>query len=139
MKNDLAVRNDFGMINCISRTLNDRGMTLLEILVAVTVLCVGLLAVVVMFPTSSGNIDHAGKVSKATALAQEKMEEYRNTTFDSITAGSDTPTGFTRNWTVADAGSAPFRLRTVTVIVGWPSTLGRPKSITLQTFIAENK
>jgi prepilin-type N-terminal cleavage/methylation domain-containing protein len=122
-----------------SYVLNDRGMTLLEILVAVTVLCVGLLAVVVMFPTSSSNIDHAGKVSRAASLAQEKIEEFRNTSFDSITAGSDTPTGYTRNWTVADAGSAPFRLRTLTVTVGWPSNLGRPKSVSLQTFIAENK
>jgi prepilin-type N-terminal cleavage/methylation domain-containing protein len=118
---------------------NQRGMTLLEILVAVTVLVVGILAVAIMFPTSSSNIDFGGKTSKATALAQEKIEEMRNTTFTSIAAGNDSPTGYTRAWTVSDAGSYPFRLRTVTVAVSWSSGLGRPNTVTLATFIAENK
>lgn len=118
---------------------NERGMTLLEILVAVTVLCVGLLAVAVMFPTSSSNIDYGGKMSKATALAQEKIEEFRNTSFDSIASGNDAPTGFTRTWSISDAGTTPFRLRTVTVTVSWPSALGRPHNLVLQSFIAENK
>ena len=118
---------------------DDRGMTLLEILVAITVLCVGLLAVAVMFPTSSSNIDYGGKMSKATALAQEKIEEFRNTSFDSIASGNDAPTGFTRTWSISDAGTTPFRLRTVTVTVSWPSALGRPHNVVLQSFIAENK
>jgi prepilin-type N-terminal cleavage/methylation domain-containing protein len=109
---------------------NQRGMTLLEILVAVTVLVVGILAVAIMFPTSSSNIDFGGKTSKATALAQEKIEEMRNTTFTSIAAGNDSPTGYTRAWTVSDAGSYPFRLRTVTVAVSWSSGLGRPNTVT---------
>lgn len=117
---------------------NDHGMTLLEILVAVTVLCVGLLAVIVMFPTSSSNIDYGGKMSKATSLAQGKLEEFRNTSFDSITAGNDSPAGYTRTWTVSDAGAFPFRLKTITVTVSWIA-LGRPNSVTLQTFNAENK
>jgi len=116
---------------------NQRGMTLLEILVAATVVCVGLLAVAVMFPTSSSNIDYGGKVSKATALAQEKVEELRNTSFASLAPGSDSPSGYSRSWALSDSGSAPYRLRTVTVTVGWPSALGRPNSVTLQTLIAE--
>ncbi len=117
---------------------DDQGMTMVEILVAVTVLCVGLLAVAILFPTSSTNIDYGGKMSKGMALAQEKVEEFRNTTFDSITGGGDAPTGYTRTWTVSDTGSAPFRLRTVTVTVSWIA-VGRPDHVVLQTFVAENK
>lgn len=117
---------------------NDQGMTMVEILVAVTVLCVGLLAVAILFPTSSTNIDYGGKMSKGMALAQEKIEEFRNTTFASITAGNDAPTGYTRTWTVSDTGNAPFRLRTVTVTVSWIA-VGRPDHVELQTFVAENK
>jgi prepilin-type N-terminal cleavage/methylation domain-containing protein len=117
---------------------NDQGMTLVEILVAITVLCVGLLAVAILFPRSSTNIDYGGNISQATALAQEKIEELRNTDFNSITGGNDSPTGYTRTWTVADAGSPPFRLRTVTVTVSWAAP-GRPANVVLQTFIAENK
>ena len=115
---------------------NDQGLTLLEILVAVTVLCVGLLAVAVMFPTSSTNIDYGGEMSRATALAQEKIEEFRNTTFASITGGNDAPTGYTRTWTVSEAGSTPFRMRTVTVTVSWTAP-GRPGNVVLQTLIGE--
>jgi prepilin-type N-terminal cleavage/methylation domain-containing protein len=118
--------------------IKDQGLTLLEILVAVTVLCVGVLAVAVMFPTSSGNMDYGGNISQATALAQEKIEESRNLSFDSVTAGNDAPTGYTRIWTVSDSGTAPFRLRTLTVTVSWTAT-GRPGNVVLQTFIAENK
>ena len=118
---------------------NDRGMTLLEILVAITVLCVGLLAVAVMYPTSSTNIDYGGSMSLGTALAQEKIEEFRNLSFDSITAGNDAPTGgYTRTWTVSDAGTAPFRLRTLAVTVSWTAP-GRPANVVIQTFVAENK
>jgi len=124
--------------------LDDQGMTLVEILVAITVLCVGLLGVAILFPTSSTNIDYGGNMSQGTALAQEKIEEFRNTTFASITGGNDAPTGYTRTWTVADAGSAPFRLRTVTVTVSWVVSLpgtapGRPGNVVFQTFVAENK
>ena len=117
---------------------NDQGLTLLEILLAVTVLCVGLLAVALMFPTSSGNINYGGDMSQATALAQEKIEEFRNTTFASITGGNDAPAGYARTWTVSDAGSTPFRLRTVTVTVSWTAP-GRPGNVVLQTFVAENQ
>ena len=116
---------------------NDQGLTLLEILVAVTVLCVGLLAVAVLFPTSSTNIDYGGNMSQGTALAQEKIEEFRNMAFASITGGNDAPTVYTRTWTVSDAGSTPFRLRTVTVTVSWTAP-GRPGNVVLQTIIAEN-
>jgi prepilin-type N-terminal cleavage/methylation domain-containing protein len=126
------------MIKMTSYFYNDQGLTLLEILVAVTVLCVGLLAVAVMFPTSSGNMDYGGNISQATALAQEKIEEFRNTPFASITGGNDSPTGYTRTWTVADAGSPPFRLRTVTVTLSWTATR-RPGNVVLQTFMAENQ
>jgi type IV pilus assembly protein PilV len=125
--------------NRIEKLNQQEGMTLVEILVAVTVLIVGILAVAIMFPTSSGNIDHAGRTSTATALAQEKLEEIRNTLFDSITGGSDNPSGYSRVWTVSDDGSYPFRLRRVTVTVSWSSGLGRPHSVTLETLIAENK
>ena len=56
-----------------------------------------------------------------------------------IASGNDAPTGFTRTWSISDAGTTPFRLRTVTVTVSWPSALGRPHNVVLQSFIAENK
>jgi prepilin-type N-terminal cleavage/methylation domain-containing protein len=126
------------MLKMTSYVSDDKGMTLVEILVAITILCVGLLAVAILFPTSSTNIDYGGKMSKGMALGQEKIEEFRNTPFDSITGGNDAPTGYTRTWTVSDAGSAPFRLRTVTVTVSWIA-VGRPDNVVLQTFVAENK
>lgn len=126
-----------GNSEMMSHFSNQRGMTLLEVLVAATVVCVGLLAVAVMFPTSSTNIDYGGKTSKATAIAQEKLEELRNTSFASMVAGSDTPTGYSRSWTLSDAGGSPFRLRTLSVTVSWPSATGRPNSVTLQTLFAE--
>lgn len=103
------------------------GLSLVEVLVAFTILTVagiGLFAAGSM--STSGNTRNADQIA-AAALAAAKLEDLRNTAFDSLasgadgllTAGGDSGGIFSRTWTVASttiAGvSTPAKTGTVTV------------------------
>lgn len=108
------------------------GVGLIEVLIAMVVVAIGLLAVeALQGKLMSGSGDNKTR-SEALALAERKMEELRNNVtvsgYQAITAGttSDTVTGtnatFTRSWTIADVAgflaSAPNR-KQISVEVSW--------------------
>lgn len=143
---------------CSDRGRRGRGFTLVELLVAMAVLTLALLAVAAMLPVASTNVDYSGGTSQATALAQRRLEQVRNLPFatvagmvtaadppnapassaETITGAQNTP--FTvRTWVQLVAGTtAPRREATATVIVSWTeASLGGAKSLRLNTLVAE--
>jgi type II secretory pathway pseudopilin PulG len=119
---------------------NEHGFTLIELLVAATILIIAIISIASIFPTGRANVDNAGKRSRAVALAQENLEIMKNSAFPT-TGGAwacpaPTPSGYTCSMNVNLSGSAPDRLATVTVTVGWK---GSPRSgnVSLVTGIAE--
>lgn len=117
------------------------GFSLIEILIAAALISVAFLAIASMFPTGYTNIEYGGEASRAMALAQQKIEELRNTpstSFSSISSGSDNPSGYTRTWTVENVGfgSSSGDLKKVTVTVKWPQVI-RKGEVTLVSFIAK--
>src|SRR5437867_9414895 len=112
---------------------NDRGMTLPEVVIAVAILTIGLLAVVGMLSSGFSNVVVSGGESKATSYARQKLEELKNRCYSNgatcvdptfpASTGTDTPeAGVARSWTVTQAGptTAPNRLSQTTVTVTWP-------------------
>lgn len=61
----------------------DAGFTLLEILLAITILTIGMLAVAQMQITAIKGIDLSGDSSTATNLAQQQLEAILNMDYDS--------------------------------------------------------
>lgn len=115
---------------------DDRGFTLVEVLIAGTLLAVALLAIASMFPTAYSNVEYGGRRTKAVTLAQQKMEALRAGNFPPSTTGSpETVDGiYTRAWTVSVSGVAPNQVATVTVTVSWSSVLGS-KPVTLTSMM----
>jgi prepilin-type N-terminal cleavage/methylation domain-containing protein len=117
---------------------SERGFTLVEVLMAAIILLVAILAIATMFPTGRGNVDDAGKRSRAVALAQENLEIVKNSAFPPVTGGcpAPTPSGHTCSMNVSLSGTSPNRLATVTVTVDWK---GAPRSgnVSLVTRMAE--
>lgn len=70
-------------------------MGLVELLIAMTILAVALLALVAAFSSGALTLQRAGQTSTASALANAQMELYRGLKYDSIRldAGSIPPVG----------------------------------------------
>lgn len=69
----------------MARIRTEQGFGLVELLIAMTVLNVGLLATVAAFTSGTFAIEHADTVSTAALLADQQMETYRALTYDWIT------------------------------------------------------
>ncbi len=63
-----------------------RGFSLLELVIAIGVLAIGLIGVLQLFPMGLRASQRAGMISKATFLAQRKMEDIRLAGFDAFSS-----------------------------------------------------
>jgi|Deesub1362A_J573_1020465.scaffolds.fasta_scaffold00148_17 type IV pilus assembly protein PilV len=126
--------------NCVKVVKNERGFTLGEVLVAMIILAVALLALAKMQIRSLEAGDFSSRMSIALALAQDKIEEFQDTSLADIVDGSDTVTvqgstggvtRFTREWTV-DSSTWGTNTRQVTVTVRWLNY-----DVTLNSIISE--
>jgi len=96
------------------------GFTLIEILIAIIILSISLLALAGLMATTTRNTSFGGNLTEAATFAQDRLEEFRVTQWANIVTGSDTRTGstgiiYTRNWNVTQNGN----LKTVTITISW--------------------
>ncbi|MCX5885421.1 MAG: type IV pilus modification protein PilV [Proteobacteria bacterium] len=66
-------------------TGKEKGFTLVEVLIAVMVLAIAFLSMYQMQAMAVRGNETANQVTIATMLAQDKMEEIRNTNYDDVT------------------------------------------------------
>jgi type II secretory pathway pseudopilin PulG len=64
---------------------NEHGLTLAEILIATAVLALGLAALMTVVPVASFGVQDGNQTSTATFLAQQRLEQVRNGTWDAAT------------------------------------------------------
>ncbi len=111
------------------------GFTLIEVLIAVFILSVVLLAISSMVYSVMRSTSNSKETSTATTLMQDKMETLKNTGVASLTPGTDTvPLGhvnYVRNWSVSTAAN----IRTITVAVNWVNRGSH--SVTMTTLRAD--
>src|SRR3989304_109024 len=100
------------------------GFTMMVVGVAGGVVGTVLRGIAGVFIVSSTNVDHGGRVSRATTYGHQKLEELRNISFGvlaTVTTASDVPEpAFTRTWTVTlgPGGAPPARMAVVRGGVG---------------------
>lgn len=97
-----------------------KGFTLLEMLIAMIILCVALLGLGQMMLLSITGTSFGNKVTEATTFAQDKMEELRTVDWNNLEDGNDTIVGsqgiqYRRTWTVAPTGT----MKTINLAIGW--------------------
>lgn len=86
-----------------------KGMTLIELMVALVIIAVALLAIAQTRVTSDSITFGASISRNATALAQDLFEDLRNRPFDQLVPGNynDQIGGVTRTWTITQEGIPP--------------------------------
>ncbi|MBI2001551.1 MAG: prepilin-type N-terminal cleavage/methylation domain-containing protein [candidate division NC10 bacterium] len=78
------------------------GFTLVELLVAATILVVALLGIAAVLPTADMSLHQAGQISKAVALTQEMIEMVKNDPFSQLSLYNGVDTRTTGTYPVDD-------------------------------------
>jgi len=120
----------------MNKIANSSGFTLIEIMIAMFVLAVGLLGAAGVATTVINGNALSKKITTATTLAQDKMEELKGTDYASIATDSDTQESiYTRTWTVtSDSPAADIKTIEVKVEFQWKGTT---HNVTLKTMVAQ--
>ena len=116
------------------KKLNDnKGISLLEVLVAMIILGMALLVLLNMSMVALDGNDWSNKNTNATQIIQEKLEQLRNVSnLNSSASGSDTTSGIERVWTVSDAAQ---HLKQVEVTAYWVNIRGERVSSSITSFV----
>lgn len=127
----------------IRKSRNEKGITLLEILIALSVLSIGLLGMAGLTTSIINGNTLSKKVTTATTLGQDRLEHFRRLGY-STTPTADTTTTEDYNSianypsykrvSFIDVNSPSAGMKTITVTVYWNSDTG---SVAMQTILAQ--
>jgi type II secretion system protein I len=101
----------------------DKGFSLIEVIIAMTILAFALAAIFTVFTVGTSDIDYGRRETIATTTAQEKMEELRSRHYADTLLKSDSDTveinnfEVFRRWTVTENDSQ--NLKEISVEVKW--------------------
>lgn len=101
----------------------DNGFSLIEVIIAMTILAFALAAIFTVFTVGTSDIDYGRRETIATTVAQEKMEELRSRHYADTLLKSDSDTveinnfEVIRRWTITENDSQ--NLKEISVEVKW--------------------
>ena len=112
------------------RPIGEKGFTLLEVIVAISILTFGLLAVASMQMTAIRGNYNASNITEATTVAQDRLEELMGLTYGhsdlSVPVGGgvtnhpdpNPPPGYTISWDV-ESDNPVTNSKLITITVQW--------------------
>ena len=129
-----------GIVSQIKAVNRDRGFTLIEVLIAISVLSIGLLALGALQLHGIRGNALGQKRSLAVALAEDRIEAFLNTPYSDIAEGSVTEDNvggdvFTRT-SVVDNNTPTTGMKTIRVFVEWHDIADH--EVHFRTIMAEN-
>ena len=121
----------------IKRVRNRRGFTLIEIMVAVTLLSIGLLGMAGLTVGIMRGNSLSNQVTTATALAQAKMEDIKRVGYSGATESTEDYNAISgyplyKRATEIDVDTPDLKMKTVTITVSWNSDAS---SIAVETIL----
>lgn len=116
------------------------GFSLIEVMIAITFLGIGLLAIGQLVPAGMAGITQARVRTNAVQAAQVRMDDLRSEDFAAaaLTAGTYTETAgdYTLTWTIIDNTPVPGSKR-INLTASWQNLTGT-KTARLTTFVTAN-
>jgi prepilin-type N-terminal cleavage/methylation domain-containing protein len=116
--------------------LKSGGFSLIEILIAIIILSISLLALASLMATTSRNTSFGGHITEAATYAQDELERLRTVSWGDLTlsngAHNNSITGssgirYDRDWTVVTTGNI---IKTVTLTINWTDQTAHSFTIT---------
>jgi len=116
--------------------IRDNGFTLLEVLLAITILSFGLLAVASMQVAAMKGNTHARGTTEGSTVVVDQLEKLMALTYDSVVDGGPTTVDnkYTVTWTV-QADTPQTDTKTIAITATW-TDIGVSKSTQIQQVIA---
>lgn len=116
-----------------------RGFSLIEILIAIVILSISLLALAALMATTTQNNSFGSHMTEAATFAQDKLEEFKLIPWDNIAGGADSkpyqdiPNYYTRTWnvsTLVNPTPPPNNLlKTINITINWNDGINRSINI----------
>jgi len=118
--------------------MNQKGLTVTELMIAITILAITLLGIAQLFPRGMGYTTQTRLMSKAANLAQAKAEELErlSTSDPDLTSGahSETVESFTRTWLITN--NTPMkRIKRAQIGVTWQTAPGAFDSVGVTVYL----
>ncbi len=111
---------------------NNKGFTLIEILVGLVLFAVGAVVFAQMQVLSVKGSSFGKDALTAVTLGEQNLEQIKNTNFDAIAGNTVTSGNMTVTWTVTTSGPAKSRYKTILLTVSWAG-----KNISFSTIVSE--
>jgi len=121
------------------KLLNVKGFTLIEVMIAIIILAVGMMAMALLQVTAIRGGAFANQVTQASIYGQDKIEEIKNLNYPSVGNGNDTVTSsngivYTRTWIVTT--NSPYTgSKTIDLTVSWTGPQGQNHNISFSTIV----
>ena len=98
---------------------NDRGFTLIEVMIGLTIFTIGILGVMSMHLTSMQGDDSSRGFTEATNIALDQMENMMLTPYANLTSQATTTIGegYRVSWTISENTS--WEVKTVNMTIEW--------------------
>ena len=102
----------------------------METLIALSVFTIGILAVATLVLSAIGENASARRVTEATALAEDRLEQLMALTYDAIGGGTDKVGAYEVVWEVVEDVIVD-QTKSITVIVSWQYR-GKQRNVTIR-------
>jgi type IV pilus assembly protein PilV len=115
--------------------VQEKGFTLVEVLIAITIFAFGILGVASMQIAAMKGNTSARDLTEASTLGSDQLEKLMLSSYDSISDGSRTNDIYGITWTVQDDTPQPD-VKTVIVNVSWTER-GTQRQVSMRNVIAK--
>ena len=121
-------------------SIRSKGFSLIEMLIALVILSISLLALAGLMATTTKNNSFGGHMTEAATFAQDKLEELKVTPWGNVVSGTDplprpgsTGINYNRTWNVSTLMNPTpppnDLLKTVTITINWNDGINRSINI----------